>query len=65
MKETRVYLIDLNEVEEEFEPLAKTDEEFICKAKELRTVYSLYDFEEAFNCSNFSSDCCFIRILDV
>ena len=61
--ETRIYLIDLSEVKENYEPLAKTDEEFIQKAEKLGTVYSLFGFQEAFNCDEFSQDQCFIRII--
>lgn len=61
-KETRIYLIDLETVDE-YDPLTKTDNEFMDKAEELGTVYSLFGFQEAFNCDEFSQDQCFIRII--
>lgn len=61
MKETRVYVINVDKIEEDY--MSLTNEEFMTEAENQGTVYSLKGFENAFNWSDINSFTQVIRII--
>lgn len=64
MKETRVYVIDTNEIEE-MNLNEISDEQFMDIAEEQGNVYTLKGFETAFNRENVYTGLDFIRFIEV
>jgi hypothetical protein len=64
-KETRVYLIDLSEVELDEGYRKLTDEEFMKVAESKGTVYSLIGFQQNFNNDMVNQDISVIRFIEV
>lgn len=63
MKEPRIYLINLNNVDLNDHYQDLTDEEFMDIAEQEGTVYSLKGFTDAFNLSTINTDSDVIRII--
>ena len=61
MEELKVYVINIDNVENENFPI--TNEEFIEEAKKQKSIYSLKDFEQAFNWDEINSFTQVIKIL--
>jgi hypothetical protein len=64
-KETRVYLIDLNEVELDEGYRKLTDEEFMKVSESQGTVYSLAGFQQNFNNDMVNQNNSVIRFIEV
>lgn len=45
----KIYLVDVNEIDGDWEESEKTDDEFITEAEKQGTVYTLRGFEQTFN----------------
>ena len=63
MKELRVYVVDINTVEEQIDLV--TDEVFMELAEQRGTVYSLKGFELAFNYEELNTSTDMIRFIEV
>ena len=64
MKELRVYVIDINEIEE-INLNEISDEQFMNIAEEQGIVYTLKGFETAFNRENVYTGLDYIRFIEV
>jgi hypothetical protein len=62
--ETRVYVVDIDQTEDEFS-IAITDDVFIDEAEKQGSVYTLEGFQVAFNNNEVSSLTGFIRFIEV
>jgi hypothetical protein len=69
MKETRVYLINLDEIqietEKELSRILESNELFMEEAEHQGYVYTLESFQETYNNSHLCSDNSYIRIIKV
>ena len=63
MKELRVYVVDINTVEEQTDLV--TDEVFMELAEQRGTVYSIEGFELAFNYEELNTSTDMIRFIEV
>jgi len=69
MKETRVYLINLDEIqietEKELSRILESNELFMEEAEYQGYVYTLESFQETYNNSHLCSDNSYIRIIEI
>jgi hypothetical protein len=63
-KETRVYVVDIDQTEDEFNNVV-TDDVFMDEAEKQGSVYTLNGFQEAFNNNEVSTENAFIRFIEV
>ena len=72
MKELRVYVIDIEEIDDDFldnmgidQSVQLNDEDFITVAEEQGNVYTLNGFAQAFNDQDINSSTDIIRFIEV
>lgn len=72
MKELRVYVIDIEEIDDDFldnmgidQSVQLNDEDFITVAEEQGNVYTLNGFAQAFNHQDINSSTDIIRFIEV
>ena len=65
MKETRVYVINVDSIDEDIKLNQISDEQFMDISERQGIVFTLKGFENAFNNINVSTDTDYIRFIEV